>query len=104
MQLAAGAVVVFGLHTVWGLTAANAMWTGRDSPGEWTFHHAAAGWLLLPVTATLTWLLTRRERTRCLGRGGVIGLLVATIAAALALFTGYAPPWVSAGWTGQGWS
>ncbi|WP_157744961.1 hypothetical protein [Micromonospora coxensis] len=91
-------------HVGGGLVAANSLWDGRDSPAEWTFYYAGAGCCLLPLTGTIAWLLTTTESTRRTGQGVIIGAVVATIVAGLALLTGYAPPWISAGWTGDGWS
>jgi hypothetical protein len=97
------ACLTIGLHAGCGLVVANALWGGRDSPAEWTYY-TSAGCLLVPVTATLAWLLTLTARTRRVGQGAFIGLLAATAIALLALLTEYAPPWISAGWTGDGWT
>ncbi|MEV4491808.1 hypothetical protein AB0K04_17045 [Micromonospora coxensis] len=91
-------------HVGGGLVAAHSLWGGRDSPAEWTFYYAGAGCCLLPLTGTIAWLLTRAESTKRVGQGVIIGAVAATAVAGLALLTGYAPPWISAGWTGDGWS
>ncbi|SCF23504.1 hypothetical protein GA0074695_4615 [Micromonospora viridifaciens] len=92
------------VHVSGGLIAANSVWGGRDSPAEWTFYYASAGCCLLPLTGTLAWLLIGTESTKRIGQGVIIGVVAATAVALLAMFTGYAPAWISAGWTGDGWS
>ncbi|MEH1013149.1 hypothetical protein V6U90_08550 [Micromonospora sp. CPCC 206060] len=73
MQSTAAALVTIGAHTGVNLAVADALWVGRDSPAEWVFYHASAACLLLPVTATLGWLLTRWSRARHIGRGILVG-------------------------------
>ncbi|WP_346533388.1 hypothetical protein [Micromonospora sp. DPT] len=103
-QAAASAGLAVIAHIWFGTAAANALWIGRDSPGEWTFYFGAASCLLLPVTVVAGWLLTRSPRTRCLGRGALVGTATVTVLVAAAAVTGWAPPWISEGWTGTGWS
>ena len=103
VEAAVGACVTGGVHVGCGLIAAHLLWGGRDSPAEWTLYYAGAGSCLLPLTGTLAWSLTRVERTRSVGQGAVVGLLVATAVAVVAVAAGWAPPWASHGWTGGGW-
>ncbi|MBM0258813.1 hypothetical protein [Micromonospora sp. 4G55] len=103
VQAAAGATLTVIAHSWFGVAAANALWIGRDSPGEWTFYLVGAGCLLLPVTVAAGWILTRFPRTRHLGRGALVGTATVAVLAAAAAVTGWAPPWISEGWTGTGW-
>jgi drug/metabolite transporter (DMT)-like permease len=93
-----------GAHVGCGLLAANSLWGGRDSSAEWTFYYVSAGCCLLPLTGMLAWILTGTESTKRIGHGVVLGLVAVTAVAVLAMIAGYAPPWISAGWTGDGWS
>ncbi|MGC5017155.1 hypothetical protein [Micromonospora sp. DT47] len=104
LQAAVGAGLAGGAQIACGFFVANSVWGGRDSPAEWTFYYASAGCCLLPLTGMLAWVLIGAEGTKRIGQGTVIGLVAATALAVLAVFTGYAPPWISEGWTGNGWS
>jgi hypothetical protein len=104
MQAAVGACLTGGAHVCCGVIVAGSLWVGRDSPAEWTFYYASAEWLLLPITGTLAWLLSRTAKMKRVGQGAFVGLLAATAIAVLAMLIGYAPPWISEGWSGDGWS
>ncbi|WP_280839575.1 hypothetical protein [Micromonospora sp. A200] len=86
------------------MAVANALWIGRDSPAEWTFYLVGANCLLLPVTVAVGWFMTRFPGTRHLGRGALVGTATVVVLAAAAAVTGSAPPWITEGWTGNGWS
>ncbi|MEV6969195.1 hypothetical protein AB0M47_29185 [Hamadaea sp. NPDC051192] len=75
--------------------AADAVWGGNDSPGEWLFYMSAASACMLPFTGAVGWLIYRPPQARHFGAGLLVGLALSLLLAATAVVAGYAPPWVN---------
>ncbi|MEV6342710.1 hypothetical protein [Actinoplanes sp. NPDC051851] len=87
--------LVFAAHVGLGLLAAYWLWSGTDDPREWTYFYGTGGCCLSPITASVGAILVNNDRFKLAGIGVLTGLALALIAAAVALFIGYTPPWAA---------